>query len=552
MTLQQVPGTNASPVRPKAPRKHHPRFTHRVFRATRDAEAAADHDKMQLMAPSPSTLLEILQHAAPEQTAMVVPELGIRVTYGSLLKQVVTMANSLAALGIRRGDRVAMALPNGLPNVVCFLASCVAGTAAPLNPAYRHDEYAFFLEDTNARILICPPEGVEEARRAAAERNIPVYTVQMSSEGGVQLQNAPAGLATALPPAAEDIALILHTSGSTGRPKRVPLTHQNLVVSAGNITHTYDLTPEDVSLCVMPLFHVHGLVASTLAPLFSGGAVVVPSKFEALSFWRLVREYKVSWYSGVPTIHQLLLARIGGKGRPAGTESLRFVRSCSTPLSPDIIHRMEEVLGVPLLEAYGMTEAAHQMASNPLPPHPNKPGSVGAPAGVHISIVDPNGNHLGVDQRGEVVIQGPNVFKGYENNPEANASAFVHGWFRTGDEGYLDEDGYLHLTGRLKELINRAGEKISPREIDKVLLSHPGVAEAVTFGFPHAKLGEEVAAAVVLHSPLSETALDDYCRERLAEFKCPKKFYILESIPQTATGKVRRNAVAAALVDGKH
>ena len=552
MELQQVPGTISQAIRPRTPRKHHPRFTHRVFRATRDAEAAAEHDKMQLMAPSPSTLLEILQHADPDRTAMVVPEFGIRVTYASLLKQVVAMADALAAAGIRRGNRVAMALPNGLPTVVSFLAASIAGTAAPLNPAYRHDEFAFFLEDTNARVLLCPAEGMEEARRAAGERGIPVFTVQMTGEGSVELHNVPTGFAKAMAPSAEDVALVLHTSGSTGRPKRVPLTHQNLAVSAGNITHTYDLTPEDVSLCVMPLFHVHGLVASTLAPLFSGGAVVLPSKFEALSFWRLVREYKVSWYSGVPTIHQLLLARIGGKGRPAGTESLRFVRSCSTPLSPEIIHRMEEVLGVPLLEAYGMTEAAHQMASNPLPPHPNKPGSVGAPAGVHISIVDPNGNHLGVDQRGEVVIQGPNVFKGYENNPEANASAFVHGWFRTGDEGYLDEDGYLHLTGRLKELINRAGEKISPREIDKVLLSHPGVAEAVTFGFPHPKLGEEVAAAVVLHGPLSKSELDDYCRERLAEFKCPKKFYILDSIPQTATGKVRRNAVAAALVDGQH
>jgi oxalate---CoA ligase len=552
MELQYVPGAESQPLKPRPPRKHHPRFTHRVFRATREPKPPADRDKIQMMGPSPSTLLEILQHAAQERTAVAVPELGICLTYESLRKQVVAMADALAGLGVGRGDRVAIALPNGLPTVVSFLAASIAGTAAPLNPAYRHDEFAFYLEDTNARLLICPPDGLEEARRAAAERNIPVYTVQMSAEGTVQLLNAPARLATATPPAPEDVALILHTSGSTGRPKRVPLTHMNLTVSAGNIAHTYDLTPEDVSLCVMPLFHVHGLVASTLAPLFSGGGIVVPAKFDAHSFWRLVREHRVSWYSGVPTIHQLLLARIGNKGRPAGTESLRFVRSASTPLSPKIMHRMEEVFGVPLLEAYGMTEAAHQMASNPLPPHPNKPGSVGAPAGVHISIIDPDGNHLGTDQRGEVVIQGPNVFKGYENNPEANASSFIHGWFRTGDEGYLDEDGYLHLTGRLKELINRAGEKISPREIDKVLLANHVVAEAVTFGFPHPTLGEEVAAAVVLHEPLTEAALKDYCREHLAEFKCPKKFYILDSIPQTATGKVRRNAVAAALVDGKH
>lgn len=550
MTLQPLPGSNNSPARPKPHTGIHPGFTHRVFRSSRQAVRPLGRDTIRTMAQPPSTLLELLQLAAADQTAMVVPELGIRITYDSLRKQVMAMADALASAGIRRGDRVAIALPNGLSTLVSFLAASIAGTAAPLNPAYRHDEFVFFLEDTNARILICPPDSGEEARLAANERGVPVYSVQMDAQGTVQLLNAPNGLAQATPPAADDVALILHTSGSTGRPKRVPLTHANLAISAGNIAHTYDLTPEDVSLCVMPLFHVHGLVASALAPLFSCGAVVIPAKFEALGFWRLVRDYRVSWYSGVPTIHQLLLARLGSKGKPAGTESLRFVRSASTPLSPAIMHRMEAVLGVPLLEAYGMTEAAHQMTSNPLPPHPNKPGSVGAPAGVHISIMDENGNHLGTDQRGEVIIQGPNVFRGYENNPEANESSFVNGWFRTGDEGYLDEDGYLHLTGRLKEVINRAGEKISPREVDKVLLANPVVAEAVTFGFPHPTLGEEVAAAVVLHEPQSESALLDYCRERLAEFKCPKKFYILASIPQTATGKIRRNAVAAALLDG--
>lgn len=497
----------------------------------------------------PQTLLEVLQGAGGNSPAIFLPEHGVGVNYDCLRKQVVAMADALAAAGVRRGDRVAMALPNGLAAIVSFLAASIAGTAAPLNPAYRYDEFCFFLEDTCARVLLCPPSGAEEARRAAKDRVVPVYGVALDDGGGVYLADAPVqNRASATAPSPDDVALILHTSGSTGRPKRVPLQHRNLARSARNIAGTYALSPEDVSLCLMPLFHVHGLVASTLATLHSGGSILVPTKFNPLSFGRLVRQYRVTWYSAVPTIHQLLLARAGTAERPEYVGTLRFIRSASTPLSPEVMHKMESLFDVPLLEAYGMTEAAHQMASNPLPPKARKPGSVGEPAGCSISIIDPDGNHLGEEQRGEVVIRGENVFSGYENNPEANACCFADGWFRTGDEGFIDYDGYLHLTGRLKEMINRAGEKIAPREIDRVLLMHPAVADAVTFGFPHPTWGEEVAAAVVLHEPETEAALLKFCRQRLAEFKCPKKLYIVDTIPQTATGKIRRNAVAETLL----
>ncbi|MGH9746058.1 MAG: acyl--CoA ligase [Candidatus Acidiferrales bacterium] len=496
---------------------------------------------------SHNTLLDILNLAPGERTAVIIPELDKRISYDSLRRQVESLAGALAGAGVRRGDRVAMAMPNGLGAIATFLAASIAGTAAPLNPAYKYDEFCFFLDDTNARVLLCPPDGAEEARRAAAERKIPVLHVEMDSEGIVRILDAPSR-ATAASPAPGDIALILHTSGSTGRPKRVPLPHANIAVSAKNVAATYSLSPEDVSLCLMPLFHVHGLVASTLATLVSSGTVVAPKKFDATAFWRLVREYRVSWYSAVPTIHQLLLARLGNKEKPAGAESLRYVRSCSTALSPDVMHKLEKMFGVPVLEAYGMTEAAHQMASNPLPPRPHKAGSVGPATGIRISIMDDDGEHLAGEERGEVAIQGANVFHGYENNPEANAKAFSNGWFRTGDQGYLDSDGYLHLTGRLKELINRAGEKIAPREIDEVLLTHPAIAEAVTFGCPHSTLGEEVAAAIVLREPENTAEILKYCRERLAEFKCPKKLYVVTAIPLTATGKIKRSAVAAAIL----
>ena len=496
---------------------------------------------------SVDTLLDVL-HFADSHTAVIVPELGIRVTYDSLRQQVLAMANALASAGIRRGDAVAIALPNGLPAIVSFLAASIAGTAAPLNPAYPYEEFLFFLGDTDARILLCPPVGAEFARSAALDRKIPVFPVEMSEEGNVQLVGAPTGVSAA-EPAADDIALILHTSGSTGRPKRVPLRHFNLAVSSANIANAYALSEEDVSLCIMPLFHIHGLIGSTMATLLSGGAVVAPTKFNALSFWRTVREHRVTWYSGVPTMHQLLLARSHHK--PVEAASLRFIRSCSAPLSPELIHKIEGLFGVPFVEAYGMTEAAHQMTSNPLPPRHRKAGSVGVATGLRISIMDNDGHHLGTNQRGEVVIQGANVFRGYENNPEANARAFVKGWFRTGDEGLLDEDCYLHLTGRIKDIIIRAGENIAPHEVDEILLRHPAVAAAVTFGCAHPTLGEEVFAAVVLHElhGATESALIKHCRELLAEFKCPKKIYLVKSIPTTATGKIRRRAVAAALLD---
>lgn len=490
-------------------------------------------------------LPSLLQAAPAHSTAVIIPESGISITYESLRQQVQSMAESLAGLGIRPGDRVASVLPNGLPTIVSFLAASIAGTAAPLNPAYRYEEFCFYLEDTEARLLLCPPEGADEARRAARERGIPIFNVDMDSQGRVHIVDATSKVSVA-DPAPESIALVLHTSGSTGRPKRVPLKHENLAISCGNVAKTYALSPSDVSLCVMPLFHVHGLVASTLATFLSGGTVVVPGKFNPLSFWRTIRDHRITWYSAVPTIHQLVLARIGKEKKPEGVDQLRFVRSCSAALSPQVMETMEAVFEVPVLEAYGMTEASHQMCSNPLPPQARKPGSVGQGTGVKVSIMDDKGNHMKTGQLGEVVIQGPNVIQGYENNPQANASSFSNGWFRTGDQGFLDESGYLTLTSRIKELIVRGGEKIAPREIDDVLLTHPAVAEAVAFGLAHPTWGEEVACAVVLREPHPESALLAYCREHLADFKCPKKLFIVETIPRTATGKIQRRAVASA------
>ena len=249
----------------------------------------------------PRTLLDLLQPIPADRTAVILPEPNIRVTYGALRDQVEAVASALAAAGVTRTDRVGIALPNGLPTIVAFLAASLAGTAAPLNPAYKEEEFRFYLEDTNARVLLLPPGGADEARRAATAfgDKVLILTIDMDANGTVSIDGV-TGAGAAPKPGVNDTALILHTSGSTGRPKRVPLAHANLSISAQNVAHSYELGPDDVSMCVMPLFHVHGLVASTLATLASGGTVVVPAKFSPLSFWRVAKDHGVTWYSAAP------------------------------------------------------------------------------------------------------------------------------------------------------------------------------------------------------------------------------------------------------------
>jgi acyl-CoA synthetase (AMP-forming)/AMP-acid ligase II len=490
------------------------------------------------------TLLDVLQHGQPSDPAIIVPA-GARLTYRDLREQVSAAADGLAELGVGRNDRVALVLPNSIEAIVLFLAASTVGTAAPLNAAYKEEEFRFYLQDTGARVLVVPP-GQGEAARRAMPVTMTLVEAHVDEGGRLAMEStAPRDASrTATAPGDDDVALVLHTSGTTSRPKLVPLRHRNLFASVDNIVSTYGLEPGDVALCVMPLFHIHGLMASTMATFRSGGTVVVPPKFDPLTFWPAAHDHGATWYSAVPTMHQMLLMRNRGE-RPPGAEKLRFIRSSSSALSPETMHQLESRFGAPVLEAYGMTEASHQMASNPLPPAPRRPGTVGMGTGVRLGIMDDFGALVSQGGSGEVVIRGANVIDGYANNPEANAASFIDGWFRTGDQGSLDTDGYLSLIGRLKEMINRGGEKIAPREIDEVLLQHPAVGEAVAFGAPHAVWGEEVVAAVVLKQPVAEKELIAFARERLADYKVPKKIYVVDKIPTTATGKIQRRSVAA-------
>jgi acyl-CoA synthetase (AMP-forming)/AMP-acid ligase II len=346
-----------------------------------------------------------------------------------------------------------------------------------------------------------------------------------------------------------DVALLLHTSGTTSRPKIVPLTHANLIASANNISRTLHLSPTDRCLNIMPLFHIHGLVAAVLATLASGGSVTCTPGFNALKFFALMEEAKPTWYTAVPTMHQTILARAARHAEAIKANRLRFIRSSSASLPVPVFAQLEEIFGCPVIEAYAMTENAHQMTSNQLPPGKRKPGFVGCAAGPEVAVMAPDGRLLAPGEEGEVVTRGPNVTAGYENNPAANEAGFAFGWFHTGDQGVMDEDGYLKITGRLKEMINRGGEKVAPIEVDEVLMQHPAVHQALTFSLPHDKLGEEVAAAIVLRegASVSERELQDFANARLAAFKVPRKIVIVGEIPKGATGKLQRIGLARKL-----
>jgi acyl-CoA synthetase (AMP-forming)/AMP-acid ligase II len=497
------------------------------------------------------TLLDVLNAGRDQRPAIAAPS-GLTLTYRQLRDEVSRASEYLASCGVRRGERVAMVYPNSPEAIVLFLAAAVAGTAAPLNPTYKREEFAFYLEDTRARVLLVP-SGDSLAAREALPAGGMVIEASFAAGGSLRFEPISEGAsrrASPNGPADDDVALVLHTSGTTSRPKMVPLRHRNLAASVANIIPSYRLTEDDVSLCLMPLFHVHGLVASALATLGSGGTVVVPHRFSPFEFWGLLGEHRVTWYSAVPTIHQLIVGR-AAHGRRAAATSLRFARSCSSSLPPHLMGELENLLDVPVLEAYGMTEASHQMASNPLPPGSRRPGSVGVGTGVEIAILGEHCDLLPAGAAGEVAVRGPNVMDGYEANPAATHEAFSDDWFRTGDQGTLDQAGYLTLQGRIKELIIRGGEKIAPREIDEVLERHPAVAEAVTFGVPHRTWGEEVAAAVVLRGDgvVGKRELADFCREHLADFKVPSQFFYVDHIPRTSTGKIQRRHVAATFTE---
>jgi acyl-CoA synthetase (AMP-forming)/AMP-acid ligase II/acyl carrier protein len=498
-------------------------------------------------------LIKIQSLSQPHDIAIIAPDrpsLSYRRLYQHIEETVVVMND----FGLGRDDRVAIVLPNGPEMATGFLSVAAGATSAPLNPAYRESEMEFYLSDLNAKALITKSDMDSVAAKVAQAKGIPTFHLMVD-------QNDPAGVfslkihngekpdvtrARKKFSAPDDIALVLHTSGTTARPKIVPIRQRNLLASAKNIQKTLKLTFQDRCLNVMPLFHIHGLVAAVLATIYSGACIICTPGFNVVKFYDWLDEFQPSWYTAVPTMHQAILARAANNKSVLQNTTLRFVRSSSASLPPQVMEELENTFDAPVIEAYGMTEAAHQMASNPLPPMERKAGTVGPAAGPEIAIMDDTGKILGPDKLGEIVIRGDNVIDGYENNPRANTESFTNSWFRTGDQGYLDEDNYLTITDRLKEIINRGGEKISPREIDEILLDHPDIEQALAFALPHPKLGEEVAAAIILNKNSKATPLDirRFAANHLADFKVPRKIIILDKIPLGPTGKLQRVGLA--------
>jgi acyl-CoA synthetase (AMP-forming)/AMP-acid ligase II len=505
------------------------------------------------MTDVPQTIPDLLKRGADDATALCTPG-GKPLSYRNLRALVSDIGDQLASHGIGAGDRVGIVLDNGPEMAAAFLTIASAATAAPLNPGYRADEFEFYLNDLGARLLIVGQGKDSPSIEVAQKLGIPIARLVAQPDRGagtftLEFEGAAQPLGNRRSVTPDDIALVLHTSGTTSRPKIVPLAHRNVCASARNISASLQLTSDDRNLVIMPLFHIHGLIAALLAPLSVGGEVYCSTGFNALKFFAWMEEVRPTWYTGVPTMHQAILLRAPGNAEVVRNHRLRFVRSSSSSMPVTVIEQIEALYGVPVIEAYGMTEAAHQMASNALPPRARKPGTVGPSAGPEIRIVDTNGETVPPGVTGEIVIRGPNVMSAYENNPKANAEAFYGDWFRTGDQGTMDTDGYVTITGRLKEIINRGGEKISPREVDEIMMEHPAVHQWVTFAMPHNMLGEEVAAACVLKqgAACSDSELREFAKVKLADFKVPKKILILDAIPVGATGKLQRIGLAQKL-----
>ncbi len=500
-------------------------------------------------------------HASRTPDAVAISTIdGMIMTWKQLASLLAAAAEDWRKFGIAKTDVVATSTPTTVAATpAVFLSVAAASGCLPMNSGYRLRECVEHMKSARTRALLV--FGSDEGDAVQAARSLGLRIIRLSP-GAIlsgrwvaQSETSEAGDATAPeahhPPEANDVALVLHTSGTTARPKVVPLTQGNLVASARRIAATLKLAPGDRCLNLMPLFHIHGLIGALLSSVAAGATFVTAPTLEPAAFGRWLADSEATWYTAVPTMHQEIVVAMRGAKLPASVK-LRFVRSSSSPLPPPVAAELEALFGAPGLQAYGMPEASHQIACNPLPPAERKPGSVGLPTGTEIRIVGEGGRVLPRGERGEVCITGPGVFGGYADNPEANRTSFINGSFRTGDEGYLDEDGYLFLTGRWKEMINRGGEKIAPAEIDMVLLEHPSVAQAVCFGVPHPTLGEDIAAAVVpkAGAQIEGEVLQGFVADRVAPHKIPQKVFVMAALPKGPTGKVVRREIAAQLGAG--
>jgi amino acid adenylation domain-containing protein len=487
----------------------------------------------------------------PDHDAVLAPG-HAAVTYGMLRALADDTAVRLRAFGIGRRDRVAVVLPDGPENAIALVAVAASAVCVPLNPRFTADECGRYFDDLRLAALLTRADMNPPSRGVAQAAGIPVIDLLPRPDRGPgAFDLAGSGTRPAIvgepAPGADDDTIILLTSGSTSRPKTVPLTHASICRSAHNVGVALALGPQDRLLNVLPVFHAHGLISGLMAALAAGSSVVAAPGFNPAAFFDWLTEFRPTWYTAVPSFHRAILSEADRRRHEAVRSSLRVVRSASATLPPHVLDKLETLFGVPVIDTFGMTEASSQVASNPL--DRRKPGSVGRAAGPEIAIMDRDGRPLPAGQRGEIALRGPTITRGYDNDVAATRSSFRNGWFRTGDLGYLDRDGYLFVVGRLKEVIKRGAQQVAPAEVEQAFLRHPDVVEAVAFSIPHERLGEDVAVAVVVGSDakVSPQELRSFARERLAAYKVPGLVRIVPNIPKNSTGKVMRGGVAAAL-----
>jgi acyl-CoA synthetase (AMP-forming)/AMP-acid ligase II/acyl carrier protein len=494
-------------------------------------------------------LLACYGRMAPDRDAILASG-RLPITFGALWTRANDVLHGLRSSGLGRTDRVAVVLPNGPETAVMMISVAASAVCVPLDPCFTADEWQRYFAELKVAALLTRPGMDSASRGVALALGIPVLDLSTPPCGALDPFRivGPATRRTSDDDFASsaDDAFILLTSGSTSRPKLVPLTHASVCLSACNVAAAIALEPRDRLLSVLPLFHGHGLISGVLAALSAGSSVVCTPGFNAAAFFGWLTEFRPTWYTAVPVIHQAVLSAADGHKQSARRSSLRLIRSASSTLPPKVLRGLESMFGVPVIDTFGMTEAATQIAANPL--GRRKLGSVGQSAGAEIAILDGEGRRLASGEPGEIALRGPTVTRGYCNDAAATQSAFRDGWFRTGDLGYLDAEGYLFIVGRIKDVINRGGQKVAPAEVEEALLSHPDVVEAAVFSIPHIRLGADVAAAVVLRAKAKVTVqkLRNFARARLAGFKVPGLIRIVPEIPKGAGGKIKRGELAAA------
>ena len=493
----------------------------------------------------------------PEAVWLISPETNQTISFREVNETISAIGQKLIETGIERGSSIAIAAPNSPASCLMFMAIVSSGfVAVPLNLVAGSTILAYTIEHSEAKFIFVADDCKDLIDSAVAQQNSSVKLIKLDPVRGPDLAALPSEVKKfqleGIDSKPTDIALLMYTSGTTGKPKGVMLSHANLLAAGRFISTGHEIDRNDSGLCVLPIYHINGMCVTVMGTIVSASTLVIPHKFSVNSFWKIIDKFKCSWFSAVPTQFSYIL---NNEEVPEDLSSLRFARSASAPLSPDIHKKFEKRFGIPIIETMGLTETGSQITTNPMPPGQRKIGSPGKAYGNQIMICDEQFEALPAGETEEILVKGDNVMQGYFKQPEETHKTILgNGWLRTGDLGYLDTDGYVFVSGRIKELIIKGGENIAPREIDEALLTHPGILEAAAFAVPCKDYGERVEACVCLKEKVSvELAeLISHCESQIGKFKSPDNIHIVADLPKGPSGKVQRLKLFELIYDNQN